>query len=182
MNTTVWPGEFLEVDAPADLSYESTLAIEPRTDSVSSSHRKPTHAWPQPHIIQAVGCKLRLLNNTEEPLLVRKNDHFCQASLAVPDSPRVSSSALVTDSPRLTASRLSPSESGHVDPDGLMSPSEKAAFSSLLKEFQTVFDPNIVGCNGAAGPIEGVVNMGPVEPPPPPAPLQRKRARPTVFA
>ena len=52
-----------------------------------------------------------------------------------------------------------------MDPSGLMSPYKKTAFTSLLKEFQTVFDLNIVGYNGAASPIEGVVNMGPVEPP-----------------
>ena len=52
-----------------------------------------------------------------------------------------------------------------MDPSGLISPYKKTAFTSLLKEFQTVFDQNIVGYNGAAGPIEGVVNMGPVEPP-----------------
>ena len=38
-------------------------------------------------------------------------------------------------------------------------------FTSLLKEFQLVFDSCIPGYNRAAGPIEGVVNMGPVEPP-----------------
>ena len=68
-NTTVWPGEFLEVDAPSEFLKDSPLAIEPRTDSVSSNHRKPTHAWPQPVIVQAVGGKLRLLNDTDELLV-----------------------------------------------------------------------------------------------------------------
>ena len=80
-NTTVWPGEFIEIDAPSELLTDATLAIEPRIDSVSSSHLKPTHTWPQPDIVQSIGGKLRLLNNTEEPLLVRKNDHLCQAML-----------------------------------------------------------------------------------------------------
>ncbi len=52
-----------------------------------------------------------------------------------------------------------------MDPDGLLSPSDKASSVSLLKEFQLVFDNRIPGYNGAAGQIEGVVNMGPVEPP-----------------
>ena len=38
-------------------------------------------------------------------------------------------------------------------------------FISLLKEFELVFDSRILGYNGTADPIEGVVNMGPVEPP-----------------
>ena len=82
-STTVWPGEFLEIDAPLELLKDATPAIEPRMDLVSSSHLKPTHTWPPPDIVQSIGGKLRLLNNTEEPLLVRKHDHLCQARLTV---------------------------------------------------------------------------------------------------
>ena len=165
-NTTVWPGEFLEIDTPSELLKDSTLVIEPRMDSVSSSHLKPTHTWPPPGIVQSIGGKLRLLNNTEEPLLVRKNDHLCQARLTVLESPTDSSSTQAAEpSPEFTTSSSPPIESVQVDPDGLLSSSEKAAFISLLKEFQLVFDSRIPGYNGAAVPIEGVVNMGPVEPP-----------------
>lgn len=66
--------------------------------------------------------------------------------------------------PKITAPDLLPTESVRVDPDGLLSASEKASFISLLKEFQVVFDPRIPGYNGAAGPIKGIVNIGPVEP------------------
>jgi hypothetical protein len=38
-------------------------------------------------------------------------------------------------------------------------------FSRLVKEYDDVFDRNISGYNGAAGPFEAVVNMGPVQPP-----------------
>ena len=41
--TSVWPGEFLEIDTPSELLKDSTLAIEPRMDSVSSSYLKPSH-------------------------------------------------------------------------------------------------------------------------------------------
>ena len=135
-------------------------------DSVSSSHLKPTHTWPQPDIVESIGGKLRLFNNTKEPLLVCKNDHLCQARLTVVESPKEPSSTQAAEpSPKFTAPLSSPAESVHVDPDGFLSPAEKAASISLLKEFQLVFDPRIPGYNGAAGLIEGVVNMGPVEPP-----------------
>ena len=123
-------------------------------DLVCSSHLKPTHIWPQPKFVQCVGGKLRLLNNTEEPLLVCKNDHLCQARLTVLESTSEPSSTQAEPSPKFTAHLSSSVESVHVD-----------AFVSLLKEFQLVFDSRIPGYNGAAGPIEGVVNMGPVEPP-----------------
>ena len=35
-------GEFVEIDAPSELLKDATLAIEPRMDSVSSSHLKST--------------------------------------------------------------------------------------------------------------------------------------------
>ncbi len=96
VNSTVWPGEFIEVDAPPELLKDSFLAIEPRADSVSSGHLKHTHAWPHPDIVQTVGGKLRLLNDTEDPLLIRKNNHFCQAHLTVsypvPEPPLISTS------------------------------------------------------------------------------------------
>ena len=46
-------------------------------------------------------------------------------------------------SPKFTAPPSSPVESIHVDPDDLLSASVKAAaaFISLLKEFQVVFNP-----------------------------------------
>ena len=81
------------------------------------------------------------------------------------DSPIEPSSIQAAEpSSKFTAPPSSPVKSVHIDPDGLLSPAEKAAFISLLKEFE-FFDPCIPGCNGGASPIEGVVNMGPVEPP-----------------
>ena len=38
-------------------------------------------------------------------------------------------------------------------------------FVNLHKEFDKVFDPNFPVYNGAAGPVEAVVNMGPTLPP-----------------
>ena len=137
-------------------------------DSVSSSHLKPSHTWPQPDIVQSIGGKLRLLNNTEEPLLVRKNNHLCQARLTVLESTSEPSSTQAEPSPKFNAPLSSSVESVHIDPDGLLSSSERDTFVSLLKEFQLVFDSRIPRYNGAASPIKGVVNMGPVEPPPPP--------------
>lgn len=62
-------------------------------DAVSSRHLKPTYTWPHLDILQSIGGRLRLLNNTEEPLLVRKKDHLCQARLTVLESRTESSSS-----------------------------------------------------------------------------------------
>ena len=114
-NTTVWLGEFLEIDASSELLKDSTLAIESRMDSVSSSHLKPTHTWPHPDIVQSIGSKLRLLNDTEEPSLVHKNDHLCQACLTALESPTESSPSQAAKlSPKFTAPPSSPIDPVHV--------------------------------------------------------------------
>ena len=89
-----------------------------------------------------------------------------------------SSSQAAELSPKFTAPHSS-IKSVHLDLDGLLSSSEKAVFILLLKEFQLVFDSCIPSYNGAAGRIEGFVNMGPIKPlPPSPPPPQRKRRVP----
>ncbi|CAB4012996.1 Hypothetical predicted protein [Paramuricea clavata] len=173
-NTTIWPGGFLEVDIPIDFPPDTQLAVEPRVDSTSCQSIKSSHAWPQPGILESVGRKLRLVNCSTEPIFIKKNDHICQARLVTSSSPPQTQ---VPSSPDLGPPPLplllhTPgyhSEQVSVDPDGIFSPDEKRDTLSLLKEFDRVFDPVIPGYNGAAGPIEGVVNMGSVQLPPPPA-------------
>ena len=79
---------------------------------------------------------MRLLNDTEEHLLIHKNDHFCQARLTVPD-PASNLFPIETSlaPPTLTAPLLLPAETLSVDPDGLLYSSQKASFIALLKEF-----------------------------------------------
>jgi len=111
-NTTVWPGQFLEIDASSLLLKDAPLAIKPHMDLVSSSHLKPTHTWPQPDIVQSIGGKLRLLNNTEEPLLIPTNDHLCQAHLTVVESSiEPSSTQAAEPCPKSTTPPSSPARS-----------------------------------------------------------------------
>ena len=52
-----------------------------------------------------------------------------------------------------------------IDPDSILPQSVRADFHSLLRECNSVFDPQFPGYNGAAGSYKAKVNMGPVEPP-----------------
>ena len=52
-----------------------------------------------------------------------------------------------------------------LDPDNIMPPDASVNFNKSLTEFSHVFNPDIEGNNGAAGPFEAVINMGPVLPP-----------------
>ena len=48
-----------------------------------------------------------------------------------------------------------------LDPDSILSHSSHAKFLTINRELDQVFNPNFTGYNGAAGPLQGVVNMGP---------------------
>lgn len=52
-----------------------------------------------------------------------------------------------------------------LDPDNLLPPAITTKFCNLLAQYDSVFDPAITGYNGAFGPLQAKVNMGPVEPP-----------------
>ena len=66
--TTVWPGEFLEVDIPSDVySADEIVAIEPRVSISNDKSVKTSHTWPPATLIPIVCGKIRIPNLTEEP-------------------------------------------------------------------------------------------------------------------
>ena len=168
--TVVWPGEYLEVDLPPDLGHDCTVAIEARFDTQSSKHTQDTHLWPQPHLVQAVANKIRIVNDSDQPHAVRRNEHFCQArATTTPNLTTEKQGLPVYPHPndnRTTPGRTSLfSDSVSVDSDHLLPEAVQNKFHEVLRRFDDVFDLKIIGYNGAAGPIEAIVNMGPVEPP-----------------
>ena len=54
---TLFPGDFLEVEAPHEFSDFTNIAVEPRYDSHSNS-------WIQPDITSAVDGKIRIINSS----------------------------------------------------------------------------------------------------------------------
>ena len=51
-----------------------------------------------------------------------------------------------------------------IDPDNILPTNTQSKFQALLQQYDTIFDSNIVGYNGAVGPIEATVNMELVQP------------------
>ena len=80
-STTIWPGEYVEVDLPENVPQDTSLALEPRTDShVSTASLSKSQLWPTPDIITAVGNKICIPNLSREQKVLRRNEHFCQVS------------------------------------------------------------------------------------------------------
>ena len=65
LSSTVWPGEYLEVDSPTDLdpNQDHTLALEPCVASATTS-------WPSPCIVSTIAGKIRLPNTMTTNLLL----------------------------------------------------------------------------------------------------------------
>ena len=161
-STVIWPGQYLELDLPGHVDPDYILALEPRKDC-----SRPDCEWPSPHIVQAVARKIRIPNQTPHPKRIPRHDHLCQVLPTYipyphPDVPKSSNSTLVAPS---SPTPHEHSLSVQLDPDSILTKSMHSEFSRLVKEYDDVFDKNISGYNGAAGPFEAVVNMGPVQPP-----------------
>ena len=165
-NTTIWPGEYLEVPSPAFDNIgpedENTFAIEPRIDS-SVSKNSDIPCWPAPALIQSVAGKIRIPNNLDIPITVKRNDHFAQIS-------QVFEPAVVSSNLQASSSAPKPENAlNHfkvlVNPDKIVSEVTESRFKKLNEDYKDVFKSNFEGYNGHAGPIAVKVNMGSVEPP-----------------
>jgi hypothetical protein len=155
--TTLWPGEFVELKIPDDAAPEGQVALEPRTDVDCNV------SWLRPSIINSVGGTLRVCNTTDDPILLKKHQHFGQVSAVYTPTPtRESISIRSTPS---TKAKAPFSSSVQIDPDSKLSPEFTHNFRQLLEKYDEVFDPQFRGYNGAAGLYEAHVNIGSVQPP-----------------
>ena len=80
ISTTVWPGEFLEVELPHDVPTDTEYALEPRTNAPSARSAKISKLWPPPNIVSSVAGKIRIPNLSDQPHILQRNEHFCQVS------------------------------------------------------------------------------------------------------
>ena len=75
-SSVICPGGYIELALPSDGQPECTSAVESISDNGNFNAD-----WLPPSIIEAVSGKVRIPNNTDEPLSLRRNDHFCQVRL-----------------------------------------------------------------------------------------------------
>ena len=168
--TTIWPGEYLEIDLPSGFPADSYYIVEPRLDAPSIRKCTTTEIWPPHSVMASVAGKLRFPNLTTNPHTLKRHEHFCQIDQLSP--PSTNDTDLTTESPfpifSIRSSQLSNQKHSlgvSLDPDNLLPSHIQEQFRTLLTEYDSVFDPKITGYNGAVGPFQARVNMGPVEPP-----------------
>ena len=163
-STTIWPGEYVEIPVPNDTP-DGQFALEPRIDSPTNREAPPL--WPSPSVVSSVSHTIRIVNNDTHPKTLNRHDHFCQILPVfdplrttppegdLPPPPKAHTRSITTPRHSLVS----------VDPDNILAPSVQKDFTALLHQFTDVFESDIGCYNGAYGPYQAVVNMGPVLPP-----------------
>ena len=167
--TTIWPGEFVEVDIPSELPVvDDILALEPRCDTHLLTSDISRRQWPTPCITASVAGKIRIPNTSDGPISLRKHEHFCQVRhvSTVRESVASAASAGTPHTPVVRVEAAAQrTQDIRVDPDSILPSSFREDLNRLHDEYSNVFSSKFSGYNGSCGPYEAVVNMGPVQPP-----------------
>ena len=162
-STVVLPGQYIELVTP-DGWCDKELTVEPRLDSKCS--QKLCKPWPPPQVVSSVGNTVRLGNDTDGPIVIRKHEHVCQVVPLIEESDIERDGDTTNSVPDIPTCSSKPyANLVSVDPDNILTATEKRQFFELHEEFDEVFNPAISEYNGASGSIKSVVNMGPVLPP-----------------
>lgn len=148
--------KFLQVSLPPDIPTDAKYALEPRTDL-------PRLACPQPFNFGLLpeSCPV----SQAEPVSPNASE---LSPVFVPPSPSngENNSTVKPIMPRTSSPPPSLySSQDSINPGNLLSTAVSAGFHSLLRDFDSVFNPNFPGYNGAVYSFQAKVNMGPVEPP-----------------
>ena len=160
--TVLLPGDYIELSSPLHSTPDTLWALEPRMDSSANIGSKASQVWPSPQEVQSVGHAVRVMNNSLDPIIIRRNEHIAEVrsieatSATMPPPPQQPT----------TKTAVTPFSSAIVcDPDNAMPLSTRQLFHDLHKQYDNVFNPAIAKYNGASGKIQAVVNMGTVKPP-----------------
>ena len=121
-----------------------------------------TSIWPEPQILEAVGTKVRLVNSSQEPKLIGRHEHLSQVLPTEETSSFTSTPSLPSlPQPVKPKGSLPFSSSVSIDPDNILPQALRVRFRQLLQTYDRIFDPDITGYNGAAGPILASVSIAP---------------------
>ena len=162
-SVTLFPNDFISIPTPNTTFNNSTVALEPRTDSKVFA----SFCWPRVQITKIIDHEIRLVNNTDHPIFIPKNEQLCQiraTQLVDTKNLRIENSPS-NNRPKPTI--IQPPFSKHVntDPNNQLSPEWKNKFLDLNLQFDSVFEPVIGRYNDHSGRLRARVTFGPVLPP-----------------
>ena len=162
------PGESAQFQVPEALAGEDELAIEPRIDARSLKGFPYSSQWLQPEIVKQEEGFVKLSNHSNEPVLIHRHEQLAMIRPVIGDK----GLNLSEPNPEVVPSKqVEVTETREfldvvIDPDKVLSHKQHNQFKGLHEKYKNVFDERTLGCyNGASGPLEVKINMGPTLPP-----------------
>ena len=163
-STTVWPGDFVELEVPEQFAGEE-IGVEPRIDSNLNIKSPAPKLWPEPQVIKCCNNTIRIPNSFTEPLSIKKGDHLCQIVRTVAtDTTNCTNDDTSNHAPLVHDDHLAFKDI-QIDPDNITPSEYKEKLECICESYSHVFSPKFKGYNGRDGPVKAVVNMGPALPP-----------------
>ena len=162
-SVTIFPNDFISLKTSKHTLADGLLALEPRTSSKVFS----TCDWPQVQTIQVIDNEFRLVNTTDGPIHIPKNEQICQVRATQVVDKNLALNTACHKKNVIAPSDLLPPFSKHVivDPNNQLSNEWKEKFCVLNKQFDSVFEPVIGRYNDASGRLRARITFGPVLPP-----------------
>ena len=141
------PGASLSVDISSlNLPDGSVVIVEPRVDAKTYAQ----YGWPNVRTSAVIAGEMALVNDSDSPILVYKNDHICQVRTTTEVTPFTTSSP--APSQRRFEAKSVPCSSDIVI-DYQLTPDQKAVFVQLHADFDDVFQPTIGRYNDYNGKV-----------------------------
>ena len=159
VNNIVLPGDVLTLRTPLNFIREEDVAIEPRENS----------CWPEPCIIPNDSGHIEIVNDSEKPIKLRKHQVIAQIrSVISEDERQVISNEVSIPSLRNVSRGKCDDNSGRViiDPENLLSSTDKSKFRSVNNMYSSVFSENLGTYNDKSGIIRASVHLGKTKPSP----------------
>ena len=137
---------------------DKVVALEPRSLSKTYSSTD----WPPAQLINVVDNEIRIVNKTQNPIHIPKNEHICQVRATyVVDPPKISSASHYKKS----KSTMVPPYSKNIILDKQLSEEWCKTFTDTNLKFDSVFEPFGGRYNGNSGRLKMRINFGSSTPP-----------------
>ena len=162
----ILPGQIWSVPLPTEWEPDDyPVVIEPRYDTSNNSKVKECNMWPPPQIIETIDGTISLINQTKEPIIIKRKEKVCKVlnscdpicDLEAIDYKPIETTMLKKVAPYSLTVKL--------NTDKILSPSTEVLFKDTLLEYDNIFNPKISRYNGHSGPCSVEVNMGTSKPP-----------------
>jgi len=154
------PGDSVMVDVHSlNLPDGSVVAVEPRYDTKTFAN----YQWPCLQTSTVIAGEMSLVNDSDSPIMIYKNDHICQVRSTTEVTPFNDSSPSPSKTSPIARSVPCSSE---IIIDNQLNREQKQEFINLHTDFDDVFQSKIGRYNDYNGKVRARVNVGDTKPPP----------------